>query len=124
MMEQPYTTGQSFIGVKPVEDQLWSEREIVKACLDRISEYMVGGIIRYVEQGVPTGSFLLAVFSNDFYSAVSHADSTNIGDFKCYLDIIQVMPWQSWGSAKEVKAWVDQGGEIGRKKANGEQSGY
>lgn len=124
MIEQSHTTNQSCENDQSVEDQLWSEKEIVKACLDRISEYMVGGIIRYVEQGVPTGSFLLAVFSNDFYSAVSHADSKNVDNFKCYLDIIQVMPWQSWGSAKEVKAWVDQGGEIGRKKENGEQSRY
>ncbi len=42
-----------------------------------IPRYMHEGIIEYVENGRPMGSFLTAVFNNDLVTACRHADDTN-----------------------------------------------
>jgi hypothetical protein len=42
-----------------------------------IPEYMHGGIIRFYENGIPPGGFLIAVIDNDLREACARADDTN-----------------------------------------------
>lgn len=69
--------------------------------------YMWDGIIRYVCDHVPTGSFLKAVFSNDLYAAALHADDTNARALYRYARLVdEKLPRECHGSAAKVRAWV------------------
>ena len=64
-------------------------------------------IDRYVQQRVPTGSFLQAVLSNDLRGALGQADEDNRRDLfeivaYCYNEI----PGVCWGSPEKVDQWL------------------
>jgi len=76
-----------------------------------ISRYMMGGIFRYVEEGVLPGGFLSAVFSNDLTGAVAHADDVNMRNLPAYVRFIyNHCPSDCWGDRDKVKAWLVNGG--------------
>lgn len=62
---------------------------------------------RYAEHGIPTGSFLRAVLSNDLTEAVCRADDENRRDL---LEIVKYvyneMPSMCHGSSERVSQWV------------------
>lgn len=65
------------------------------------------GIDRYVDHGVPTGSFLRAVLSNDLFEAVTRADLDNqlaLVDICAYIR--HYTPATCHGSPEEVEAWL------------------
>lgn len=73
------------------------------------------GVLRYVLHGVSTGSFLTAVFENDFMIAAVRADPTN----KHMLDdwarlLYNQCPSACYGSKTNVKNWKKIGGLEGR----------
>jgi hypothetical protein len=71
-----------------------------------IPQYMRGGVARYLLQGIPPGSFLQAVFSNDLMSAAGKADDTNIQCLAEYAKFLyNCAPTISYGSKEIVKAW-------------------
>ena len=98
----------------------WSERGAVKDILDCLPERMRGGIIRYVEDGVPCGGFLTAVFTNDFYNAVNRADWANEHVLPFYGKLLTVMPSVSWGTRQRYNKWIERGGLNGRGKGGGQ----
>lgn len=65
----------------------------------------------YVQERVPAGDFLRAVFSNDLREAIAHADDENLKALKaivmyCHWEI----PTQAWGSREKYDdylAWKD-----------------
>lgn len=76
---------------------------------DRVPvDYMADGLQRYIEHGVPPGSFMTAVLCNDLMDAAGRADDTN----RRYL-----FEWAGWlynyappacyGSPEKVKAWIE-----------------
>ena len=72
-----------------------------------IPERMMGGITRYVEQGIPPGHFLSAVISNDLSEAVSRADEENIKNLPAYIGYLyNEVPSSCWGSPEKMKAWI------------------
>ena len=78
---------------------------------------MRGGVIRYVERGLPPGHFLSAIFSNDLMEAASRADSENGRLFMDYAKLIHNQcPGDCWGDAKQVRAWIARGGILGNDK--------
>ena len=64
-------------------------------------------IDRYVNDHIPTGSFLEAVLCNNLKEAIGRADSENLRDI---VEIVQYCYWEipsvCWGSPKEVRAWL------------------
>ena len=64
-------------------------------------------IDRYVNDHIPTGSFLEAVLCNNLKEAIGRADSENLRDI---VEIVQYCHWEipsvCWGSPKEVRAWL------------------
>lgn len=65
------------------------------------------GIDRYVDHGVPTGSFLRAVLSNDLFEAVAKADYHNKLALVDLCDYIyNFTPNVCHGSPEEVAAWI------------------
>ena len=68
------------------------------------------GIDRYVNDHIPTGSFLEAVLCNNLKEAIGRADSENLRDI---VEIVQYCHWEipsvCWGSPKKVRAWLEEG---------------
>lgn len=74
-------------------------------------EYMADGVRRYIEDGVPPGGFLSALFSNDLKLSFGRADDNNIAAMRQWVNFVYwEMPRESQGSPALVKAWIDRGG--------------
>ena len=62
---------------------------------------------RYIEQGIPTGSFLRAVLENNLREAFGRADEYNSA---CMREIVAWLwneaPADCWGSPEKVKNWI------------------
>lgn len=80
---------------------------IAKAHEYRIPAHNIPGLADFFMDGVPLGSFLAAVLSNDLRLACCKADIENqaaiwdIVNF-CY----NAMPHNSWGSAEAYNGWI------------------
>lgn len=65
------------------------------------------GIISYIREGRPTGSFLRAVLANDLVEAALRADLQNR---RCLanvaLFVYHTMPSGAWMSAEQVDIWL------------------
>jgi hypothetical protein len=72
-----------------------------------IPERMLGGITRYIEDGIPPGDFLAAVICNDLAQAVSRADDENIANIPAYVGYFyNKAPSGCWGSYEKMGAWI------------------
>jgi len=72
-----------------------------------VPQHTLEGLNRYVTEGIPPGSFLTAVLSNDLKNAFGQADDMNIANMfaivkHCYSNI----PAACWGSPEDVEAWI------------------
>lgn len=73
-----------------------------------IPERMMGGIARYIEQGIIPGSFLTAVICNDLADAVGRADEENMANLPAYVAYFDnEAPATCWGSRERMAAWVE-----------------
>ena len=76
---------------------------------------MMGGLRRYIEHGVPAGSFLMAVVENDLKNAVGRADEENLTNLPAYVYFLyNEAPGGCWGSQEKVERWIGQGGLHGK----------
>ena len=72
-----------------------------------IPEYMVDGLVLYVEDGIPPGSFLLAVLENNLAGAAALADEINKLCLFLWADVLwNELPGDCWGSPEKVRAWI------------------
>lgn len=73
-----------------------------------IPDHMIDGVKRYIDEGIPPGSFLTAVICNDLKEAVGRADHINI---KALPNIVSWFynnaPRTCWGSEENFRAWVE-----------------
>jgi len=80
----------------------------------RLPEHIRGGVQRYIDHGVPVGSFLETVLCNDLKGAFMWADEINR---ERLFDIVSFFyneaPSQCWGSADKVKVWMGHNGLAG-----------
>ncbi|KKL27562.1 hypothetical protein LCGC14_2383940 [marine sediment metagenome] len=61
----------------------------------------------YVDQGIPTGSFMHAVLANDLMEAFNRADEQNQNNLQSICSYIQnYIPMQCHGSYKKVAKWI------------------
>ncbi len=71
-----------------------------------IPAYMMGGIQRYINNGIPPGDFLTAVICNDLMEAVARADDTNIRNLPAYVAYFyNEAPSLCWGSKEKFDKW-------------------
>lgn len=85
---------------------------------DLIPAYMHGAVERYVMHGVPPGSFLTAVLSNDLREAFARADDDNTAAMKGWVRFIYMhVPSNAHGTPEMVDAWCERGGVNGRAAA-------
>jgi hypothetical protein len=79
--------------------------------LQDLPNHMQGGIVRYVLLGIPTGSFLKAVFSGDNEFASHKADHKNRQHLDAFFDFVESeCPAGCQGSADAVGEWTEQNG--------------
>jgi hypothetical protein len=72
---------------------------------------MGGGITRYIENGIPPGSFLAAVISNNLVGAFGRADAENRDNLYAYVEYFyNHAPCSCWGSKEAYHAWLEKGG--------------
>lgn len=84
---------------------------------DKLPPHMRDGARLYVEKGVPGGSFMTAVFSNDFLGAFRRADDANTAAMRSWAAWLHNdAPRDCYGSPEDVSAWIKQGGLAGRRE--------
>lgn len=75
---------------------------------DLIPSHTQGAIERYILNGIPPGSFLTAVLSNDLKEAVARADAENQRNLVNWVKFLyNHVPGRAWGSPAAVKAWYE-----------------
>ena len=76
-----------------------------------ISERMMGGIKRYVEDGLRPGRFLTAVIENNLSNACGFADDENMSNLPAYAAYFyNEVPANCWGSKEKMNDWITQKG--------------
>jgi len=82
-------------------------REKLTAC--GVPEHMHDGVIRYLLHGLPPGSFLIAVLSNDLKGACDRADVANrVALYRYVKFLYNYVPLAAWGTPAHVTAWLAQ----------------
>lgn len=95
--------------------------------LDMLPEHMRGGMSRYMERGIPPGSFMTAILTNDFKEAFMRADAINKAHMVEWAEyVVNYMPADAHGSMQKVREWIERGGLVGKnntesEKANGDE---
>lgn len=81
---------------------------------ETIPESMRGGVIRYIENGIPPGHFLQAIFKNDLIEACSRGDAENLALITTYVKLLwNQCPPACWGSQDHYRQWIARGGIAG-----------
>lgn len=76
---------------------------------------MHGAVERYIMHGIPGGSFLNAVLSNDLQGAFARADLENTRAMQGWAQFIyNYLPAASRGSPEQVSEWIASGGLVGQ----------
>jgi hypothetical protein len=86
---------------------MFSREDLVKG-MDQfqIPEYMRPGLLRWIENGIIPGSFLIAVLRNDLRGAFEKADMQNSVKIHSYVKFLyNCAPVDCWGSEEKVKRW-------------------
>lgn len=79
--------------------------------------HMRDGMKRYIDYGIPPGSFLIAVLCNDLKGAFMRADNVNADRMRDFVDFLyNEAPSQCHGSPAVVTAWMTAGGLEGLRK--------
>lgn len=79
---------------------------------------MVGGVMRYIMDGITPGSFLLAVVSNDLREACARADPDNAARLVDYVFFLHnYAPPQCFGNPDRACDWIEAGGLNGLEAA-------
>lgn len=72
-----------------------------------IPNHMMESINNYVKEGVRLGGFLHAVFSNNLFKSIAHADEENLKLLPIYVSYIHwELPSECHGSECAIKCWI------------------
>lgn len=81
---------------------------------DMLPYHMRDGTRLYIESGIPGGSFMTALFSNDFLGAFQWADTTNTAAMRSWASFLHnEAPIGCYGSPEIVRDWIKHGGLSG-----------
>ena len=82
-----------------------------------LSAVLIESIDAWVEEGRPTGHFLMAIITNDLQEAFARADEHSIATMHSIVGYFyNKTPSSCWGSPEKAKAWLDAGGLAGLRK--------
>lgn len=84
-------------------------REIKQSEYYPVSDIILESLDRYINHGIPCGSFLTACLENNLREAVGRADMQNLANLKNIVGYLyNEIPTTAWGSQEKVKAWLKQ----------------
>lgn len=72
--------------------------------------HLRGGLVRYLTERIPTGSFLRACLEGHWHAAELLADplsAEHLINVRHFL--ADVAPTEAWGSPATVQAWIEEG---------------
>ena len=73
----------------------------------KVPEGVKAALLRYAEDHVPLGDFLMAVLRNDLKDAFARADANNCAVLRHIVGwVYWELPGDCWGSAENVQAWL------------------
>jgi len=73
-----------------------------------IPDHMVDGVVRYIVDKIPPGSFLSAVINNELKEAYISADDINSHHLRNYVQFFySSAPAGCWGFSGAVSKWID-----------------
>ena len=76
-----------------------------------IPDHMIGGLRRYIENGIKPGSFLTALLCNDLRETCERADDVNRHRIYDYVKFLyNYAPAGIWGSPEIVAQWIERKG--------------
>jgi len=79
-------------------------------------------LLAYIRWGIPPGSFLLALLSNDLFEAYRRADLPNRSHVYDFVFVLEnYAPMGAYGSRESVQAWIERGVLL-RRQASGAPS--
>lgn len=100
-LDQAEAIARCIAGMK--DEQMY--RELLKS--SDVPDGLHDGLALYLARGIPPGSFLMAVLSNQLIQAVNRADD------KCSAGLVALVQWLyhaapavSWGSESNVNEWI------------------
>lgn len=83
----------------------------IAAANKMLPSYMIGGLMRYMNDGTRPGDFLSAVLKNNLMDAFSYADETNAQSVRDWARwLYNYAPSQAFGSVGRFTSWCDRGG--------------
>jgi hypothetical protein len=72
---------------------------------------MYPGIIKWIQDGVKPGHFLMAIVENDLKESINRADDENVIRLQAYIKFLyNCAPGGCWGSKEKVEEWAKMGG--------------
>lgn len=72
-----------------------------------IPDRMMGGLRRYIDEGIEPGDFLSAVICNDLKEACGRADDENLHNLPAFVSYLyNQAPSQCWGSEERFRDWM------------------
>lgn len=83
-----------------------------------LPDHMHGAVERYIDNGIPPGSFVRAVMENDLMGAFGRADAINLGAMLDWANFVyNHAPSICHGSPAAVAEWIASGGLVGIETA-------
>ncbi len=111
-----------FLNLIPEDSQY---RHVAEEALSRITiipPYCRKGVLAWFFEGHRSGEFLMAVFRNDLFEAVAHADPENIKRLRDYVQYLYNYTLKGcYGSEERVNEWAAHGGLAGLVKKEREE---
>lgn len=94
------------------EQKTWNAMKDLDPPIDfRECGHISGAVQRYFENGIPPGSFTIALLEGNLYSAINKADHNSFVEFAEWARWIQWnLPVDCFGSKEKVQDWINQGG--------------
>ncbi len=78
-----------------------------------VPEHTRDTLVNYIEKGVPIGSFVYAILTNNLSEAFGRADHINSQHIKTIVSwIYNFAPSTCWGSPEKVEAWYKRFREV------------
>lgn len=83
-------------------------KRIAREKYPTIPPLLLDGLYRYVDDKIPTGSFLNAVLTNNLTETFRRADHESAAALKEILAFVWwELPSNVWGNPKVVKEWLE-----------------
>lgn len=74
-----------------------------------VPPHMWGAVERYYLNGIPPGSFLQAVLSNNLMEAFNRADDENAANMRQWCRFLyNYVPYMSYGSPEHYELWLEK----------------